>query len=476
MILESLLSPYKLLHPDLLHPQASQAQIRKGTLEQNLQFILICDTLIFYTFTFLDPCYDRMSIFVYGIYEKTGVPMSCYLFFFGIRTKKADETQESGAVHASKFSRWFSEEERKPIEDLSPGQPADLLSLIQGGEKGGMQVFDLASKNLTPNVPFENPKLADMHATSSLTSGIENPKQFLNNINAPAPVPSVLTREDLEKSILSESNEIASIDSAPRDSREVKVENGSGKSLTLEALFGNAFMRELQLVGAPASPQKDKTIFNRADSVEANRFPLLVKDDGSLSGFGGPANIRLPEEDGLILIGATRPMNHHNYSPETPVAALRPVAGGQDGRFFHIPRDSREPNIPLQNLNAQPSPPQLHHQLNRAGQFSHPQFMAREGMIHQDIPNHQFPPNMVGPIRFSPSVHPMLQQLHAPGKFPPHLQQGFPSSVPLPHSNNPVAGFIQELNPVHGFHINNRQPIIPGLGLPPDKVLMSAAT
>ncbi|GLT84656.1 hypothetical protein SLE2022_028730 [Rubroshorea leprosula] len=360
--------------------------------------------------------------------------------FIEHQNNKVDETQAPVTVHSSKFARWFLEEERKPVEDLSSARSNDLLSIIQGSERGGAQDSDVATKNVTSNVTFQSPKLADRHVASSLSSRIENSEQAcnVNNINKPAAVPAVLTCEDLEKSILSESSEnvptllppvqvwsipdektkqqkgkiddqashhllsllqkgtgmkhmasvkldirpmeklqcsevATSMDNASHDSKEVKAENvpSSGKTLTLEALFGSAFMQELESVGAPASFQNDSMISTTVDPLESNGLPLPLKDDGLLSsmihigsnmsdyktnifpftqrehmksdeigehllgfddrrtvpdssqhraelgsklgGFDESADIRLPEEDSLIAV--SHPVSLQNFMP-----------------------------------------------------------------------------------------------------------------------------------------------------------------
>ena len=89
--------------------------------------------------------------------------------------------------------------------------PKDLLSLIQGGEKGGSHVSDrIATKHVASNFPFQISDLAIRHVISNLASpGIENSEQscIISDVNKPAAVPAVLTCEDLEKSILSRSAE-----------------------------------------------------------------------------------------------------------------------------------------------------------------------------------------------------------------------------------------------------------------------------
>ncbi|GMI69604.1 Conserved Binding of eIF4E 1 [Hibiscus trionum] len=266
---------------------------------------------------------------------------------------KPDEILAPDTFHSSKFAHLFLEEDnKKSTDDLSTGRPKDLLSLIQGGEKGVPIVSDeVVTTHVTPNYPFHIPRLADGHVVSNLTSlGIENSEQSCNtnDVNKPTAVPAVLTCEDLEKSILSESiendqvlppaiegckiadaqtekqevnvddhasqhllsllqnktsmksvksstsldiksseriqNIETSVDSAPRDPIEVNAENASssGKSLTLETLFGSAFMKELQSVGAPASNNRGSMDSARVDVLESNRLPLHVTDDSVL--------------------------------------------------------------------------------------------------------------------------------------------------------------------------------------------------
>ncbi|XP_022770492.1 uncharacterized protein LOC111313893 [Durio zibethinus] len=370
-------------------------------------------------------------------------------YFTEPNDSKADETWAPDTSHSSKFVHLFLDEDKKPIDDLSAGRPKDLLSLIQGGEKGGYVSDKIATKHVASNFPFQVSEFADRNVLSNLTSpGIVNSEQSwnVNDVNKPTAVPAVLTCEDLEKSILSEStendpmlppavegwkilgaesekqevnlndhasqhllfllqnktsmkniissanldirsservqnNETASVDSAPRDSIEVSAENvsSSGKSLTLEALFGSAFMKELQSVGAPASVQRC-SIDSASDVLESNRIPLHITDDSflpstvhigsnrtkfetnilpftqseqiksddieehllgyndarsavdsshlraelgsKLGGFDGSPKIRLPEEDSLIGVG--NPVKLPNFMAGNVKAELLP--------------------------------------------------------------------------------------------------------------------------------------------------------
>ncbi|XP_039042530.1 uncharacterized protein LOC120181488 [Hibiscus syriacus] len=235
----------------------------------------------------------------------------------------ADETWSLDSSHSSKFAHLFLDEEKKSMDDLSHHRPKDLLSLIKGGEKGGSH-DRMVTKHVASNFPFQCSEFGVRHVRSNLMpTGIVNSEQSwnINDVNNSAAVPTVLTCEDLEKSILSESSENDpslppverwKIPDAECEKQEVNVNNhasqhllsllqnktstntilssanhdirpsemvqtaetptgdmapchlidtnaenasGSGKSLTLEALFGSAFMKELQSVGALASVQ-----------------------------------------------------------------------------------------------------------------------------------------------------------------------------------------------------------------------------
>ncbi|KAB5527133.1 hypothetical protein DKX38_020980 [Salix brachista] len=258
---------------------------------------------------------------------------------------KADDSRSLQTGQSSKFAQWFSEEEKKPVDNLPSGRPNDLLSLIVGCEKGGSQAK--TTDHMLPAFPFQSFELADRHLTSNQkTVSVENKKE-LSNTGKLDTAPAVLTCEDLEQSILSEITEngltlpppvygwgggddkaeqqkadvhasqhllsllqkgtglnnlapsanlgisatdrqqnsgVANPSKATHKPRYADAENipNSGKGLTLETLFGTAFMKELQSVGAPISSQRDLIGYARDDASESHGLPIPVMDDGLL--------------------------------------------------------------------------------------------------------------------------------------------------------------------------------------------------
>ncbi|RZB93852.1 hypothetical protein D0Y65_025261 [Glycine soja] len=528
--------------------------------------------------------------------------------------QKADETWSPHAFQSSKFAHWFVEEEKKPVDDLTH-RPNDLLSLIVGGEKGGLQTSNVETPQpIAANFAFLNSEPTGEHMTSNVAHTTIDNSELLYKSDKPEVLAAVLTCEDLEQSILSQVGENGSSRPQPIQDKDFdakseqltpvdnhashhllsllqkgtshndmelssildssdKVPNTEGvttgnvldnpgeanvdvsnssKTLTLETLFGSAFMKELQSVGAPLSVQRGSVgsagpdvsesllfPFPTSDNVhpptgeltlnrhgsgvlpseqtnhpKSNRFEeqwlgygdsqgdgnssLLQSEISKASGFKGPRDIHLPEEDSLIT--ASDPLQNFlsagnlvktDLSQDTTVditrklAALNPafrddrlVTRNQEGLAFpRGPYDMREPGIPYQNLNVQRSP-QIHPQLNHGGPMfnqldSHPPHISSymklptpEGMVHHDSPpNHQFPGNMLRPPfrqpnsglagpGFDPPVHHSMlqQQMHMQGNLPPpHLLRGFPRGAPMPsHASNPMTGFMQEPNPMQG--------------------------
>lgn len=254
---------------------------------------------------------------------------------------KADETWSPHALQSSKFAHWFAEEEKKSMDDLTP-RPNDLLSLIVGGEKGGLQVSDAeTTHHVARNFTYRNPEPAGEHVATNVTHTAIVNSELSHESDRPEILPAVLTCEDLEQSILSQVSEngsssqqrlkdkdfgaktgkSTSIDghasehllsllqkgslhkdmelSSVLDSTDM-VHNTEGvttgkfldnpeeanadasnpsKTLTLETLFGSAFMKELQSVGAPLSVQRGSIGSSGADFSESQLFPFPTSEN-----------------------------------------------------------------------------------------------------------------------------------------------------------------------------------------------------
>ncbi|EEF50583.1 uncharacterized protein LOC8286680 [Ricinus communis] len=214
---------------------------------------------------------------------------------------------------------------------LIVGAEKSGLSFVSGDENSGSQGFDVeATENTPSSFPHQGSGLADGLMTSNLAP------VTVENIDKLEAAPAVLTCEDLEQSILSEitesgpmsqppvqgwsgdsgakmeqqkvdidnhasqqllsllqkgtdlgiisadklqSVEVENHDVALHSSGEIAAENitNAGGPLTLETLFGTAFMKELQSVRKPAPGQRDSVGSVRVD-VSESLFPMMDKD------------------------------------------------------------------------------------------------------------------------------------------------------------------------------------------------------
>ncbi|CAL5345787.1 unnamed protein product [Camellia sinensis] len=140
-------------------------------------------------------------------------------------------------------------------------------------------------------------------------------------------------------------SEGAIVGTALDNSREEKADSipHSGKNLTLETLFGSAFMKELKSAEAPVSIQRGSVVgigSNRSNhesnvlqssqgqqtksdkieswlgfndtQVEVDRSKHGTGVVSKLGGFDGAVNIQLPEEESLITVGD--PVNNTPFS------------------------------------------------------------------------------------------------------------------------------------------------------------------
>ncbi|KAG2331103.1 hypothetical protein Bca52824_002283 [Brassica carinata] len=439
--------------------------------------------------------------------------------------EKKEETRSPQTVKSSKFAHLFLEEDNKPVEELPSGMPPrGLLSLLQGADK--LQTLETGAKGEhSMDFPYQG------HATMNTDK--------LSNTSATKPVtaaPPVLTCEDLEQSILSEvsdsyhpppppvdqdssvssvkktkqgkpsvdnqaSQHLLSLLQRTADLKSQVTESSRpppsvkpptageadpGKSLTLENLFGSAFMNELQSIGEPVS--------GRAVVSDAPGTPL--RSDRSIGDLSQRNQIRpdgllgLPEDGNLLAVGnPANPQSYmsfpgpHNQEPEVAfnisdkLAALnsgprndRPTMGGPDGPFLHH-HPQQYANNPSTHLNG--SGPGFHHLDTRHAHIKPQLDFMGQGSIQDPPPNHRFPPNMI----HRPPFHHSSNGLPEFDRLPPHMQQkmhmqdnlqrhhlmqGFPGGGPphhhSPNVNNQMQGLIPELNPSQGFPFAHAQP------------------
>lgn len=525
---------------------------------------------------------------------------------------------------SSKFTPWFQREEKKPREDASLGKSNDLLSLIVGGEKDGSTMSEMkltqrdsdVALHMAPNstataiessqqlyydnkpeaVPavltcedLEQSILSEVGANRSksrlpaqgcnaLSAEGDESKANIDN-NASQHLLSLLQKGTDSKNIsmlpifddgspnkqaMFETGKIGeshiNTNANTNASDPVKLST-SEKTLTLEALFGTAFMKELQSTNAPVSERKnsvdafridggafpnsndsfispaangmefkgtnrDGSALHSVDKIEghwlgleasSNKVELLKRQselEPIISGFDGPSDIRLPEEDSLISmgdpVGAQNAMFLHDLNVpnseflssssdggvnivdklRAAVNNKRSVTGQEGLPSLRGPYDMVTPEGPCQNVHAQSSPPFHPPHVNHGRPIFHPldshpsqvdpqmKFMAPDGAIHHDTPmHHPFAGKTVHPLHRHPSSglhefdhpahHPILQQMHIPNSLPPpHLLQGFPGGMPMPPPSNNPAGYLPEHNPIQGFPFGQPQPNLNGLGMP----------
>ncbi|KAI3743901.1 hypothetical protein L1987_56969 [Smallanthus sonchifolius] len=466
---------------------------------------------------------------------------------------KPDDSLSPCDVQSSRFAQWFNEDEKKPMDDLSSRRPNGLLSLIGGDEKADPIAPELSYTGFV------------------ITKTPSDPKHLFNSFrqeSAPPPVAAVLTCEDLEQTIMSEYSEKSSnllpsvpdwgvsgqenmgakavdnqathhllsllqkgtaIDDGPNSnigpveacptSENPKEGNNqeatnSGQNLSLESLFGTAFMKELQSAQAPVSAQMappgsaridmfeplDLSVSNvdgmgpsmksyetkhlsskQKQSAKSDDTENWLRIDGQRAEVDpsvfskqtiGTGVINLPEEESLII--ANDATNTHNSS----IGKMLPTDVGFDiserlavlrsGFRGHGPYDMLEPERQFNNnQNRRP----IFHPSDPNPQHMNSQMRFPDHLLQHDnnLINKKFPGNMHVPPFHYPDArvtgfdvpvdtnihHQMLPQMRMQGNFlPPHLLRG----PQRPQASN--------FMPDHGFPFAQQQTNIGGPGLP----------
>eukprot|EP00268_Persea_americana_P031007 TRINITY_DN300_c0_g1_i2.p1 TRINITY_DN300_c0_g1~~TRINITY_DN300_c0_g1_i2.p1 ORF type:complete len:1041 (+),score=265.57 TRINITY_DN300_c0_g1_i2:818-3940(+) len=313
--------------------------------------------------------------------------------------KSDGDTWSTQPSQASKFAHWFLEEEMKPVHDASSSKARDLLSLIASHDNGP-QVSTVSNEKGIDNIsrifPLENTEVSQNlitpTAATSTTVGVLEP---FYHCDKPDTGSGVLTCEDLEQSILAEADvsgsnmqhsvhgawnflvskvetQKAAVDdhasqhllsllqkgtsskvlttSTPNldavssdklvvpDSMISTAENvhGSENTLTLETLFGTAFMKELQSVEAPVSVHRGSTSGVARTDVPEHHGPFSIADDGF---FHSTVSEQVSNKPNLIEVPQPDKIEGHWFSfndPRLKGLKLEPD-GGFEGRVDRMP-------------------------------------------------------------------------------------------------------------------------------------------
>ncbi|XP_047333957.1 uncharacterized protein LOC124937696 isoform X2 [Impatiens glandulifera] len=443
------------------------------------------------------------------------------------------DVKGSDAVQSSKFAHWFLEDEKK-TSDTSFGRANNLLSLIGISDNHASQVTDVeATKQNMKEFSFMASETMTGDGSSSI--GLSEQSYSLSNQGN---APKVLTCEDLEQTILSEYGESsltqntnlqswsplasstqptkADIDSRAsqhllnllqngKDIQDVEqscrlfngkhvsehanggnikvdvAENNSfpGKSLTLETLFGSAFMKELQSVDAPVSTQRGSVGSRRIDENDAlglnqNQQTKLdrtgkwvvgdtqidVGPSKQLDGYNDLVDVQLPEGDlvpNSLFSFSGKPITKRDSQPMNITVST----GLEGSSFVRGPYNLVEPEIPYHNFQSQTSSPPVYSHINQARSFPNPHdVQARQfnGSMHHLLPSHHSTARPRG--GYDLPIHPMLQQMQMSANVPPshmvrEIQRGPPLLPPL-----------QELNAMQGVPFLHRPPNFAGHGMP----------
>ncbi|KAL3622157.1 hypothetical protein CASFOL_033568 [Castilleja foliolosa] len=443
------------------------------------------------------------------------------------------EPEDKWTPLSPKLVQWFLEEEAKTPAPISSSTPNDLLSLIVGDDKVNvvpddqvcvynkeeaisavltcedleqsiLSEYTAKPTNMLPavekwnavNAIGEKPSArVDNHASLHLLSMLHKSTDQTNTIPSSAVDTSLSDKPLLP---FQENNNVAKMFEKPNGEENAKTLPDSGTSLTLETLFGSAFMNELQSVGAPVSVQRGPAGSTRVDSSDN----FVIKKT-----FSKAVQFQLPEEENLISKGdawdhrmsnfmpAGNLVNNVSLSTNTPISIREKLAAFsvKDERSMESSEsmnslfDSHENMGPAiyRNMQAQNSSPRFQHapqmQQGRTLYNNHMEPLhpsARVGSQQkfvdlEPIFNHQMSQNMVQPnfhhpnVRVSgfdiPSQHSMMHQMQMPGSHPSQLPRGFP----VPHNGgNQASGFIQEMNQGQGFPFGPRQPNTASRGMP----------
>ncbi|KAK4418561.1 hypothetical protein Salat_2268900 [Sesamum alatum] len=246
---------------------------------------------------------------------------------------KPDDTWSPNSVQSSKFAQWFFEEEAKVPDDVSSAGPNDLLSLIVSGDKADgvykeegiptvLTCEDLEQSILiglitqrrqtwqpvlrnwgTSSANTNQPsKRVDDHASLHLLSMLQKSTDQSNST-----VSSDVEINLADKQPYSQENDLATVATKSQGEENSKVVLNLGQTLTLETLFGTAFMNELQSVQAPVSVQRGSIGTARVDAPEPHGLPLPITGNDIASSTTDETGFQRPSHD------YSAPSNHRQH-------------------------------------------------------------------------------------------------------------------------------------------------------------------
>uniref|UniRef100_A0A804R080 Eukaryotic translation initiation factor 4G n=1 Tax=Zea mays TaxID=4577 RepID=A0A804R080_MAIZE len=454
---------------------------------------------------------------------------------------KTDDDMITSVPESSKFAHWFLDEDLKPAEDLSS---KSLLSMIVKNENPeAVPIMTCEDLEQTMLAQVSNSSSTQINATKEQLTVMDEPvamqkvtvdnhasqhllsllQKGTDNKGAPS---LGFQRESTDEPLSVDTNLMANGGISGSDPVN-SVENvpTSGKDLTLEALFGAAFMNELHSKDAPVSirgattggptefaemgktllssshegyyPVEQTVHFNntkdaavrREPGIEHSAVPGLSQGSASFDKKG--MEIHLPEEDNLFTmsdsllgqnsdilasVGSSRVEGllpekaldnlSYRFQSLVPGDAEHIQVYGPDALGSH-PRDSQNMYHLLQGRPPMIAPhPMMDHIVNRKQPAPFDMAQSIHHDSHRSFPSNvnHMQHNLHGPgvPHLDPAGHIMRQHMSMPGRFPPEgLPRGVPPSQPVHH----MAGYRPEMGNVNNFHMHPRQPNYGEFGL-----------
>ncbi|XP_042470233.1 uncharacterized protein LOC122052657 isoform X1 [Zingiber officinale] len=379
--------------------------------------------------------------------------------------------------------------EQSILADIKGG-PSHQHMMVQGPETRTDENKELKKSDIN--------KHASQHLLSLLQKGTKNEEMTTG---------TGLDVEFFHQSSLTDKK--SSLNCPIPEKNSTETMSSADKTLTLEALFGAAFMNELQSAQAPVSSQRvpdggtntnafpssaglpfpnpDASFFSSRSSEYQPNKPGYHSDTVPLGTVGSGEKIldfHLPDEQSLIIdsdalesaISDPIPfantgkeelfskMNAERLNNNLLNAIPRSAEDIQNPGSFQSPHDLVNTGAfhhPSQGRasfhtvnNAMPLHALLDHLTNGNQQMNHirpeQNFHDPQNFLENRVPHNAYHAN--APHMDPTSYHLMLQQLSTPGNFPQQLPHpGFPRVMQLPHQINHMQGFVPETNNMHNI-------------------------